>query len=90
MGIKKGIGVFAEKLIKSEAADIVYWHGAGVRLRHDDSGTSTLALGLAGTGVMFPFSSFLGWLGVFLTGSDTPSMWRLVHCNRPRRSKINV
>ncbi len=36
--------------------------------------STTLALVLAGTGAMFPFfSPFLGWLGVFLTGSDTSS-----------------
>jgi L-lactate transport len=36
--------------------------------------SATLALLLAGTGVAFPFfSPFLGWLGVFLTGSDTSS-----------------
>ncbi|MGE7882763.1 L-lactate permease [Bacillus sp. NPDC094077] len=34
--------------------------------------SSTLALALAGTGALFPFfSPFLGWIGVFLTGSDT-------------------
>jgi lactate permease len=34
--------------------------------------TSTLGLALAGTGVAFPFfSAVVGWLGVFLTGSDT-------------------
>jgi lactate permease len=34
--------------------------------------TSTLGLALATSGVMFPFfSAVLGWLGVFLTGSDT-------------------
>jgi lactate permease len=34
--------------------------------------TSTLGLALATTGVAFPFfSAVLGWLGVFLTGSDT-------------------
>jgi lactate permease len=34
--------------------------------------TSTLGLALATTGVMFPFfSAVLGWIGVFLTGSDT-------------------
>ena len=34
--------------------------------------TSTLGLALAGTGPAFPFfSAVLGWLGVFLTGSDT-------------------
>jgi lactate permease len=36
--------------------------------------TSTLGLALATTGVAFPFfSAILGWLGVFLTGSDTSS-----------------
>ena len=36
--------------------------------------TSTLGLALATTGGMFPFfSAPLGWLGVFLTGSDTSS-----------------
>jgi L-lactate permease len=36
--------------------------------------SATLALALAHTGKAFPFfSPFLGWLGVFLTGSDTSS-----------------
>ncbi|MFT9850515.1 L-lactate permease [Aneurinibacillus sp. REN35] len=36
--------------------------------------SSTLALVLAAAGGLFPFfSPFLGWLGVFLTGSDTSS-----------------
>lgn len=36
--------------------------------------SSTLGLAFAATGVLFPFfSPFLGWLGVFLTGSDTSS-----------------
>ena len=36
--------------------------------------TSSLALALAATGVMFPFfSAFIGMLGVFVTGSDTAS-----------------
>ncbi len=34
--------------------------------------TSTMGLALAATGVAFPFfSAVVGWLGVFLTGSDT-------------------
>ena len=34
--------------------------------------TATLGLAFAGTGRLFPFfSALLGWLGVFLTGSDT-------------------
>jgi lactate permease len=36
--------------------------------------TSTLGIALAATGRAFPFfSAILGWLGVFLTGSDTSS-----------------
>jgi lactate permease len=36
--------------------------------------TSSLALALAATGVLFPFfSAFIGMVGVFLTGSDTSS-----------------
>jgi glycolate permease/lactate permease len=36
--------------------------------------TQTLGLALATTGVMFPlFSAYIGWLGVFLTGSDASS-----------------
>ncbi len=36
--------------------------------------TGTLGLAFAATGALFPFfSAFLGWLGVFLTGSDTSS-----------------
>jgi len=42
--------------------------------------SATLALLLAGTGIAFPFfSPFLGWLGVFLTGSDTSS--NALFCN---------
>ena len=41
----------------------------------NNSGMSiTMAMALAGTGALFPFfSPILGWLGVFLTGSDTSS-----------------
>jgi lactate permease len=41
----------------------------------NNSGMSTtMAIALASTGVLFPFfSPILGWLGVFLTGSDTSS-----------------
>src|SRR5438067_12448077 len=36
--------------------------------------TSSLAIAFSRTGCIFPFvAAFLGWLGVFLTGSDTSS-----------------
>jgi L-lactate transport len=41
-------------------------------LMNHSGATTTLGLAFAATGVVFPFASaMLGWLGVFLTGSDT-------------------
>jgi lactate permease len=49
----------------------------------------TIALALAGTGVLFPFfSPILGWLGVFLTGSDTSS--NALFCKLQQTSAITV
>lgn len=47
----------------------------GIAFLMSDSGaTGTLGLAFAATGRLFPlFSVLLGWLGVFLTGSDTSS-----------------
>lgn len=43
-------------------------------LMNHSGATTTLGLAFAATGVVFPFASaLLGWLGVFLTGSDTSS-----------------
>jgi lactate permease len=43
-------------------------------LLNDSGMVSTLAIGLASTGYLFPFfAPILGWLGVFITGSDTSS-----------------
>jgi len=53
--------------------------------------SSTLALVLAGTGAAFPFfSPFLGWLGVFLTGSDTSSNALFCSLQNATAHQINV
>ena len=53
--------------------------------------SSTLALVLAGTGGAFPFfSPFLGWLGVFLTGSDTSSNALFCSLQQTTAHQINV
>jgi len=53
--------------------------------------SSTLALMLAGTGAAFPFfSPFLGWLGVFLTGSDTSSNALFCSLQHTTAHQINV
>ncbi|HTF18431.1 MAG TPA: lactate permease LctP family transporter [Chryseolinea sp.] len=56
----------------------------------NNSGMSiTMAVALAGTGVFFPFfSPILGWLGVFLTGSDTSS--NALFCNLQATSAETV
>ncbi|MCP6167265.1 L-lactate permease, partial [Klebsiella pneumoniae] len=53
--------------------------------------SSTLALLLAGTGKAFPFfSPVLGWLGVFLTGSDTSSNALFGSLQSTTAQQINV
>lgn len=53
--------------------------------------SSTLALLLAHTGAAFPFfAPFLGWLGVFLTGSDTSSNALFSSLQANTAQQINV
>ncbi len=53
--------------------------------------SSTMALVLAATGAAFPFfSPFLGWLGVFLTGSDTSSNALFSSLQATTAHQINV
>ena len=53
--------------------------------------SSTLALVLAGTGAAFPFfSPFLGWMGVFLTGSDTSSNALFCSLQNTTAHQLNV
>ena len=64
------LGRTAQQLIISESTIAIV---LGLAYLMNFSGaTKTLGLGFAATGSSFPFfSALLGWLGVFLTGSDT-------------------
>ncbi len=70
---KIGLTTFKETLIELRWAIVSIGMVLAFAFVMNYSGmSSTLALVLAGTGAAFPFfSPFLGWLGVFLTGSDT-------------------
>jgi lactate permease len=74
-GLKPGqflrvVGQTAKQLSKAELTLAVVL--ALAMLMNYSGATATLGLAFAATGALFPFfSALLGWLGVFLTGSDT-------------------
>ncbi|QIE86594.1 lactate permease LctP family transporter [Pseudomonas nitroreducens] len=75
IGAKSGAATFGETLKELKWPVLTIGMVLAFAFVTNYSGMSTtLALVLAGTGAAFPFfSPFLGWLGVFLTGSDTSS-----------------
>lgn len=75
MSAREGLKTFKETLIQLKAPIIIVAAILGFAFVANDSGiTITMAKGLAGTGKLFPFfAPLLGWLGTFITGSDTSS-----------------
>ena len=75
MSVRDGLGVFKDTLIDLVKPIFTIACVLGFAFIANYSGiSSTLALALASTGQLFPFfAPVLGWLGVFLTGSDTSS-----------------
>ncbi len=75
MSFRDGLKSFAATLNQVKFPIITIASIVGFAFVANNSGMSiTIAMALAGTGVLFPFfSPVLGWLGVFLTGSDTSS-----------------
>ncbi|EEL48464.1 MULTISPECIES: L-lactate permease [Bacillus cereus group] len=73
MSAKQAVETFKETLQELKMPILSIGFVLGFAFIANYSGlSSTLALALAGTGGLFPFfSPFLGWIGVFLTGSDT-------------------
>jgi len=73
LNYKSAIKVFFSTLNQLKFAIITVASIMGFAYIVNDSGmTTTMAVTLAKTGFLFPlFSPVLGWLGVFITGSDT-------------------
>lgn len=75
MNIKNAGKIFLSTLNQLKFPIITIASIVGFAFLANNSGMAiTMALALASTGILFPFfSPILGWLGVFLTGSDTSS-----------------
>lgn len=75
MSITKGIKTLLATLNQLKFPIITIASIVGFAFIANNSGMSiSMAMALANTGILFPFfSPILGWLGVFLTGSDTSS-----------------
>lgn len=75
MTYRQGLRIFWSTLGQLKFSVITIVSVVGFAFVANNSGMSlTMAMALASTGVLFPFfSPVLGWLGVFLTGSDTSS-----------------
>jgi lactate permease len=75
MSVRDGLGVFKDTVTDLIKPIFTIACVLGFAFIANYSGiSSTLALALASTGQLFPFfAPVLGWLGVFLTGSDTSS-----------------
>lgn len=75
LSLKQGVKVFFATLYQLRFPIITIASIVGFAFIANNSGMSiSIAMALASTGILFPFfSPVLGWLGVFLTGSDTSS-----------------
>lgn len=73
LSYREGINVFGSTLNQLKFPILTITAVLGFAYVMNDSGiTLTLAAVLANTGALFPFfAPILGWLGVFITGSDT-------------------
>lgn len=71
--LREAITIFKETLIQLKFPILTISAVLGFAYIANDSGiTLTMAEALANTGFLFPFfAPVLGWLGVFITGSDT-------------------
>lgn len=75
LSYREGLRIYWSTLKQLKFPIVTIASVVGFAFIANNSGMSiTMAMALASTGVLFPFfSPILGWLGVFLTGSDTSS-----------------
>jgi lactate permease len=92
LGFREGARVFIATLKQLKFPIITITSIVGFAFIANNSGISmTIAIALAGTGVLFPFfSPILGWLGVFMTGSDTSSNALFCRLQRSTASTLGI
>lgn len=89
---KAALSTYAATLLQLKYAILTISFIMGFAYLLNDSGiTLTLAMAMANTGKLFPFfAPILGWLGVFITGSDTSSNALFGKLQYETASKIGV
>ncbi|MDB5002774.1 MAG: lactate permease [Mucilaginibacter sp.] len=89
---REGITVFGETMKQLKFPIITIMSVLSFAYIVNDSGiTTTIGVLLAQTGVFFPFfAPILGWLGVFITGSDTASTALFAKLQYVTATKIGV
>lgn len=92
MSFKEGAKVYFATLYQLRFTIITITSIVGFAFVANNSGMSiTMAIALASTGFLFPFfSPILGWLGVFMTGSDTSSNALFCKLQRASAEAIGV
>jgi len=92
MSFKEGTKVYFATLYQLRFTIITITSIVGFAFVANNSGMSiTMAIALASTGFLFPFfSPILGWLGVFMTGSDTSSNALFCKLQRASAEAIGV
>lgn len=92
MTFKQGFKVFIATVKQLRFPIVTITSIVGFAFIANNSGISmTMALALASTGILFPFfSPILGWLGVFMTGSDTSSNALFCRLQRTTASALDI
>lgn len=92
LNYRQGLAVFGGTLKQLKFPIITIMSVLSFAYIVNDSGiTTTIALLLANTGPLFPFfAPVLGWLGVFITGSDTASNALFAKLQYVTATKIGV
>jgi lactate permease len=92
MSYRRAAGIFVRTIVQLKLPILTVSSVLAFAYISNNSGMSdTLAIGLTATGVLFPFfSPVLGWLGVFITGSDTSSNALFVRLQHVTASAIGV